>query len=197
MKNLVWGLIFVAFGLLLLLDNMGVADFGDMLSQYWPVLIILWGISILTRRSRHTPSPTTAGVETTNAANTMTDTDLIHHSSVFGDLSVKVTSKNFKGGSVSTIFGDCQLDLTSISPAEGDHLLHVHSVFGDSVITIPRNAAIAVSGQTTFGDLKIFDQTKEGFSSTMESATPEYVSSTNRLKLSVSKVFGDIRVFVV
>ena len=42
-----WGLILIAVGILLFLDQMGRVDFSYLISQYWPVIFILIGLSIL------------------------------------------------------------------------------------------------------------------------------------------------------
>jgi predicted membrane protein len=42
-----WGLALVLIGALFLLDRLGMHDFGYYISRYWPVLIILTGLSIL------------------------------------------------------------------------------------------------------------------------------------------------------
>jgi predicted membrane protein len=42
-----WGLLLVVFGVLFLLDRMGGLDFGTLIGTYWPVIIILLGVSIL------------------------------------------------------------------------------------------------------------------------------------------------------
>ena len=44
------GLIMIGFGMLFLLDRFEVADFSDVIRQLWPVIIIVIGISKLTRR---------------------------------------------------------------------------------------------------------------------------------------------------
>jgi len=41
-----WGLVLIAFGVLFLLDQLGRTDFGDIIGTYWPVILILIGISI-------------------------------------------------------------------------------------------------------------------------------------------------------
>lgn len=48
MSRVFWGLVLVLVGLLLLLDNFGVVDvsFGNIW-QLWPLLIVLWGVSLL------------------------------------------------------------------------------------------------------------------------------------------------------
>ena len=42
-----WGLMLVVFGVLFLLDRMGGLDFGTLIGTYWPVIIIILGLSIL------------------------------------------------------------------------------------------------------------------------------------------------------
>jgi predicted membrane protein len=216
MRNLFWGFILVLFGFLLLLDNMGIADFGDMIHQYWPLILILWGISILTRRKRnHTyqeppqqqyqqqppvqdqtsqpptpppPPPPPLGKD----YSFVMDGDVIHQSEVFGDTHIGAISQNFMGGSVSTVFGDCNVDLSKIKIAEGEHTLRVHTVFGDSRIILPPNSAYSISANSTFGDMFVKEQQKGGFSSYIYTTSPGYESATNKLKIIVSKVFGDL-----
>lgn len=42
-----WGLILVVIGVLFLLDRLGGFDFGYLISTYWPVIIMILGLSIL------------------------------------------------------------------------------------------------------------------------------------------------------
>jgi predicted membrane protein len=216
MRNLFWGFILVMFGILLLLDNMGIADFGEMIHDYWPLILILWGISILTRRGRRhrnyqeqpppqyqppspapdqgyqapppPPPPPSAGGD---FSFTM-ESDVIHQSEVFGDTHISAHSQNFMGGSVSTVFGDCNVDLSKIKIAEGEHTLRVHTVFGDSRIILPPNSAVSISANSTFGDMYVKDQQKGGFSSYIYLNSQGYESATNKLKIVISKVFGDL-----
>jgi len=204
MRNSFWGLILVIFGVLLLLNNLGIADFEDVMRDYWPVFIILWGIFILTKRRREQPYPATeqshqATEQPHPAAEQAASTpqfggELVHDSNVFGDVFVNVSSQNFKGGSVSTIFGDCTVNLSQAAFAEGEHILRIHGVFGDSTIILPKDAAVSVNANSTFGNVTVFDQHKGGISADLHAATAPYEASSKRLKISITKVFGDVRV---
>ena len=193
MRNVFWGAALILFGVLLLLDNLDVADFGEMVSQYWPFLIILWGLSIIVKHNRsrtsspETPPPFATGEQFSG--------DLLHDSNVFGNIMLSVTSKNFKGGSISTIFGDCNLDLTEAVVAEGDHILRVHSVFGNSLISLPQSSPVSISATAVMGNLSVRGLHKGGLSSAIDSTPPEYTAAPNRLKMLVSKVFGNVRIF--
>ena len=187
MRNYFWGFLLVALGILLLLDHLDVVQFEDIVHNYWPLILIFWGLSILAGRRRHTP-------ETLADQSEAVSYDLLHQSSVFGNVHTSITSPNFKGGSVSTVFGDCIVDLSKASFDTGEHLLRLHSVFGNTTLILPKDAAVSVSANSVAGRLSILGQHKEGISSAMNIATQNYDSATNRLQINISKVFGNVRV---
>lgn len=213
MKNVFWGLLLVIFGTLLLLDNLGIADMGDLIHQYWPLILVILGLGLLLRHKRQIPvvqapppppnpgpgyaapqgQPSETHDPISGAPNFM-DGDILHHSEVFGDTDLHIRSQNFLGGSVSAVFGDIHLDLSGVTIAQGEHILRVHSVFGNSRIILPQNVAVSISANTTFGSSTVLGQHRGGFSSFMVGTTPEYASAPNRLKISISKVFGDLYV---
>lgn len=47
--NIFWGSTLLVFGILFLLENLDLLeiDFSDLISTYWPVMLIIGGISIL------------------------------------------------------------------------------------------------------------------------------------------------------
>jgi len=192
MRHIIWGTILITIGILFLLGNFGYADFGEVIHDYWPIILVLWGFSILFRKrapAQYTPqTPLSSGQVTA---------DLHHQSNVFGNVMTKISSRNFKGGSISTVFGDCDVDLSEATLADGDHELHIHSVFGDSHIRLPNNVAVAISANSTFGNLSIGGERKSGFSSSMQFVSPTYPSSTNRLTITITKVFGDIQIEII
>jgi predicted membrane protein len=196
MRNFYWGFILIIFGILMLLDNLGAIDFREFVSDYWPLLLILWGVSILARRR---PRPSAAGAGSGAGASpaemsSQSESELVHQSSVFGHIDLKVTSHQFKGGSISTVFGESFVDLSSAKFADGEHELRVHGVFGDSRIILPPGAAAAISASSVFGELIISGQRKGGFSSEIQHLTPDYDQASNRMKISITRVFGAINV---
>lgn len=187
MQNIFWGFILILFGVFFLLDNLGYVDFSEIISNYWPLLLVFWGVSMLMRKK---PRSTAVNVTTSQQITS----DLLHQSNIFGDIFINVTSQNFKGGSLSTVFGDCDVDLSEGTFAEGEHELRIHSVFGDSTIVLPKNAAVSISASSTFGDLTILGQHKGGFSPDIQTTSSDYSINIKRMKLSITKVFGDVRV---
>ena len=55
-------LILITLGVLFLLDNLGVADFGTIISTYWPLILILIGIRIFFRYGRSSTQSSPAGI---------------------------------------------------------------------------------------------------------------------------------------
>jgi len=47
-----WGIIFLLFGVLFLLGNLGIMyfDFWDFIGDWWPVILIVIGISVIFKR---------------------------------------------------------------------------------------------------------------------------------------------------
>lgn len=188
MRNVFWGIILIIFGVLFLLDNMDVIDFGDAIKMYWPLLLVLWGISILVKKKDSELSAVFGDtVEKVTS-------ELFHESSVFGDLRLEVASENFKGGSISTVFGDCHVDLTKATIAEGEHWLRFSGVFGDVTISLPKDVAVSVSINTLFGDVNVFEERKGGFSPDIRYESQGYGTAPKKLRISASQVFGDITV---
>ena len=52
-SGIVWGLIFIVFGVLMLLDRLHyiVFDFGEFLATWWPLALVIVGLGILFERS--------------------------------------------------------------------------------------------------------------------------------------------------
>jgi predicted membrane protein len=190
MRNLFGGLVLITFGTLFLLDNLDVADFGEIIGNYWPLILIFWGASILINpRRQRAPVQ-----QKEHVVNQQYSSDLIHQSNVFGDVNTQISSSNFKGGSISTVFGDCCADLSSASWSDGEHELKIHGVFGDTNIILPKNSAVTINASSTLGSLIIFGQSKNGFSSDLQSKTPEYENASGKLIITITEVLGDIRV---
>ena len=190
------GFVLIGLGVIFLLDSTGALEFGDIVRTYWPLLLVLWGLWVLTRGRRSAAPGQPAGPPPGILADASATSagESLQSSNVFGDLEVRVTSPSFRGGTVSTVFGDVVVDLSPGGLAEGDHHLTVSGVFGDARLIAPRGAALEVTAHTLAGDLSVLDQTREGFSVSLQYKTPGFETATKRLHVAISQVFGDIRV---
>jgi predicted membrane protein len=189
------GVILLVLGVLFLLDSLDVASFGHVMRTYWPVILIIMGIAFLMRRQRvwlsSEQSKSVGGV----FEGTETPTDTISETSIFGNTYVKPTSRNFKGGSVSTVFGNVELNLASAELATGEQHLGVHGVFGGLRITLPKDIGVMVRGNCLFGEVTVFNQKRGGIGSEVLYKSENYDSAERRLNITASQVFGDVRIW--
>jgi predicted membrane protein len=216
------GMVLVTLGVILLLDELGSLDAGDLLSTWWPLVVIAAGVVQLTVQPRSTLGGVLlVGVgsvlllwrlevvddlsllwpallltlggwlllghgrrrHTIIRAGGVEFGDEIGVVTVFNDRRATLAPGAFAGGSIVTVFGDVELDLTAGTPAPVARLDGV-TVFGDVDLLVPDDWRVTMTGPTLFGDVRI-DERPVG------AATGE---QTPELRLELVTVFGDVRV---
>jgi predicted membrane protein len=187
-------LILITLGVLFLLDNLGVADFGTIISTYWPLILILIGVRIFFRYGRNSAQSTAPGSVSTGAA-LESSASALNNSNVFGDVDLKINSKDFRGGSVSTTFGDMNIDLSEIALAEGEQILKLDGVFGDLHILVPKDIEIFVTTHSVFGDVRALGNMKTGFGQEISYSSPNYSAASKKLRIVSNQIFGDVKVW--
>jgi len=187
-------LILITLGFLFLLDNLGVADFGTIISTYWPLILILIGLRIFFRYGRSPVQATTPDTMGTGAT-LESAASALNNSNVFGDVDLKINSKEFRGGSVSTTFGDMNIDLSEIALAEGEQVLKIDGVFGDLHILVPKDIEIFVTTHSVFGDVRVLGNIRSGFGQEISYSSPNYSSASKKLRIVSNQVFGDVKVW--
>ena len=184
-----WGIILIAVGAILLIDATGGFDLGELFEVWWPALLVLGGVLLLfsQRRSR-TAAPAAGGM---NAA---APGDLLEQTNVVGDVVLSTSSPAFRGGAVSTVFGDVTIDCRAAALAPGESTLKVNTVFGDGTLRLPPGAAVRVTANTLFGDAEVFQVRRGGISAHITYEAPGFTAAPARLRVEISQVFGDIDV---
>lgn len=192
------GLLLIALGAILLLDSMGVAEFGQILRDYWPVILIVAGVSLLfPRRGRWYKGFWHGGFgvdEIFGDASGATSGDRLESSRVFGDVHMTVSSQSFAGGDVSTVMGDIDLDLTTAGLAAGEQSLRLNNVMGDMNVRLAPGTAYSVSASNLLGDVEVGSRKENAFGRSLEVTSPGYEKAKKRLRIRASQVLGDIRV---
>jgi lia operon protein LiaF len=183
------GSILMIIGVLFLLENTGVWNFGDVFHDYWPVLLILWGVWLLVRRRSGQRERPIAGPATALGA-----PDELNESVTLGDIEARTVSQKFRGGSVGNTIGDIRVDLFGAVPADGEQVLTVDGVIGDVRVTLPKDVATSVEASTTLGKLVINETRKGGFSPSLAVESPGYAAAPRRLRVKISHMIGDIEV---
>lgn len=192
-----WGIVLIVVGILFLLDSAGALDVGNLVSTYWPALLILWGGWLLLRKDRDEQKMVVSGpladVGIGRRVEEMS-TDYVNLGNVFGDVRCRALSKAFTGGSLSSVFGDVEIDLTAGDFAAGEHLLKIDTVLGDIVVALPAGVAFAVAGDSVLGKVTASTEKRSGFFPSLEYASPGFETAQVRVRIDASTVLGEVSV---
>lgn len=110
---------------------------------FWPTVFVAIGlIMIFQRKVNHPKFGMSKGV---------VDMDFIDDVAIFGGSEQKVTSKNFKGGKVTNIFGGSTFDLSDAVLAPGRNTLDMFCLFGGSKIIVPPHWKVKIEVTAIFG----------------------------------------------
>ncbi len=180
------GLILIVLGLLFLLDNMGYIDFGDIMSTYWPLILVLVGIRIILRHNRDESGRDSAKSAGQSKSSGINDSD---YSNVMGDVRMNFANKEISYQTVNNIFGDIDLDFSE-SKLLADASVKVSAIFGTIHIKLPKNTKADIEGSNIAGDIQIFQQTESGFFKNIRHGD----KSVGSVRFKVSVIFGDIHV---
>lgn len=110
-----------------------------------PILLICLGIYMILR---HSQKKNEDGVVISDER---IKKDLVDDVSIFGGGNKVVTSDNFKGGSITAIFGGSEIDLTNCKLAEGTNILDIVAIFGGTTIIIPKDWNVQLNVTPLFG----------------------------------------------
>ncbi|MBP1971778.1 putative membrane protein [Virgibacillus natechei] len=185
MSGRVWlGLFFLVFGIGFLLHQAAIIDFGQVLSTWWPLILIIIGIVQLISRMQ---SSKVSGflflfvglfffvnqsfdlnlasylfplififigfiiifTRVNREKTPHTNSDL-NTFALFSGAEIKSQSKNFRGGSVTTVFGGAEIDLRDAVIADGA-TIDLTTVMGGASIMLPENVHVEVSGIPILG----------------------------------------------
>jgi predicted membrane protein len=147
-RNNSW-LFLIGFGTYFLVD----ANYPSLHLEplFWPVMIIAMGVLFILRpRGRcrdndvayinqdNTSTDTGSKIESANVPwERVSDTsDFFKISSVFSGVKRTILSKDFKGGSISCVFGGAEIDLTQ-ADINGKVVIRIEQVFGGAKIMVP------------------------------------------------------------
>ena len=144
-RNYSWGTTLIVVGGLFLYRRAT----GTALEYIWPVIIIIAGLAILFLRPKYR-----TGREWINErykTGTMSG-DFINETAIFGGNERIITSENFKGGVVVSIFGGSQLDLRQAKlSTEVLPVIELTSIFGGSNLIIPSDWDVKVEVTSILG----------------------------------------------
>ena len=180
-----WGLMFVAGGTLLLLDNLGVMHFR--FAVIWPLVLIWFGaVSLLRALERRKFPRNVVPVSAVGSGDSAFAGDSLKEWAVFSGIKRRLNTQNFQGGELFAVFGGIEIDLrhANLSPSNGSVIIDANATFGGIDIRVPDHWRVITRGLGVFGgyeDKTIPPKPQDGVT------TPEVVITGNA-------VFGGVSV---
>ena len=157
----------IAVGIVFLLITNDILEWEEIW-RYWPVLLIIIGISMIARRQGiHLPQSSSE--------------DEIDGSALFSGIKRRVSSKHFRGGSISTLFGGAEIDLRDCALDGKGALIDVSTLFGGTEIRIPESWPLDIRSSAIFGGIE-------------NKTSNEIKKDDQRLVIKASVIFGGIEI---
>jgi hypothetical protein len=181
----VWGGILLVSGVLLVLENLGVAHIR--FNAVWPLLVIAIGVMMIWQAASPrigpdgTSRPQWPEIFNRWSRSGSPDADF-NGVAILGGFKRRITSKKFKGGSVLSIMGGFQIDLRQ-ADMEGDSAtIEAMSFMGGGEIKVPDDWLVSMEGISLFG--AFVDETDQ--------QTPGVSGTQKRLIMKGASLFGGI-----
>jgi predicted membrane protein len=151
-----WQSIFIAFGALFLLfarnKTVGFAfitiGLFNLYPEFWPLIFVAIGAYILFGSKKNRSSNC---FSSGNYSEEDINKNVIEQISIFGGGNKIFNSPSFKGGSIISIFGGSEVNLSGSQLADGENVLETVSVFGGCTIIVPKEWNVIVDVFPLFG----------------------------------------------
>lgn len=151
-ENRTTGWILVGIGLLFWMPEL--LNYRVRLSTiFWPAILIGIGILIITRKSGNQPEGTTPRHHAFKGSNSdhINPDEYIDEMAVFGGGNTQITSKNFRGGKITAIFGGSDINLMKAEPSKEACVIDTFMLFGGSNLIIPDDWQVKSEVVSIFG----------------------------------------------
>jgi len=149
------GIILIAVGGIFLLPKLGFFYF-NVWNVFWPVILIIVGVAILLKHRRASGHGieeryNTEDGKRTEGSYTFNKSDIIDEVSVFSGSEKTITSKNFRGGKITSIFGGSEINLMQAGLSEGNNVIDLFCMFGGTTLIVPSDWEVNVEVTAIFG----------------------------------------------
>ena len=138
-KNYASGLIAITIGAFFITPR--IIDIPiEVKDMFWPLIFVVIGVLMITVRNRHRGLYKNESKE-----------NYIDLLTFMGGGKRKITSDNFLGGKVTSIFAGAEIDLTAANIQNKECVIDVFTMFGGSEIVVPRDWDVQVDVTSVFG----------------------------------------------
>jgi len=134
----------------------------SLFPSIWPLILVGLGVFILMRKEGQSFLFNEKKIDLESA-------DFIDDVSIFGGGHKSFTSKNFRGGKLTAIFGGGEMNFGHCNLAEGNNILDIFTIFGGYEIRVPadwniRNDVVSIFGgisdERTKDPNRVYDESK-------------------------------------
>lgn len=151
MQHKVSGYILVGIGGFFMLDKLFYLNVGFW-QVAWPLVLIGIGIAILLNYRKNQGQ----GYGFSDKGGTHNDgygddVDYLDEVTIFSGTEKTITSRNFRGGRITSIFGGSEINLTQAELSADKNTIEVLSIFGGSTLIVPADWDIKVNVTAVFG----------------------------------------------
>jgi predicted membrane protein len=175
------GIILIAIGGVFLINKFHFFTFNAW-TVFWPIILIAVGVAILLKYNRRVQNERDGylGDEGSDGQFTASGSDSIDEVSVFSGSEKTITSKNFRGGKITSIFGGSEINFMQAGLSPGNNTIDMFCMFGGTTLIVPSDWEINVDVTAIFGGY-----TDKRYKS--KSLTPD---NTKRLNITGLVLFG-------
>ncbi len=132
------GFIFLIIGAFFLIDE--IFYIPDLrFRDWWPLILVAVGASIIFRRK-----------DILNRGSENSD-DFLDDSSVFGGSEKSFTSRNFKGGRITAVFGGSEINFSKAELSEENAVMDLFCMFGGASFIVPDDWTVINESFVMFG----------------------------------------------
>ncbi|HYG38250.1 MAG TPA: DUF5668 domain-containing protein [Cytophagales bacterium] len=167
--NKTGGLIVLTVGILFLI-SVNYPPFNPF--EYWPIFIILVGIAIMFGKKK--------GRREDNREEEPINQKEMDEVAIFSGGERIITSNEFSGGNVTTVFGGTEVNLLHSRLAPGKNVIEVFSMFGGATFYVPSDWKVRVEVIAIFG----------GFADKRMTAPEGYPNADRELVIKGFVIFG-------
>lgn len=155
----------VLFGGYFLLDHFHLIPFTPGSEIIWPVLIVLFGLSLLLDSLRKPKKHRVtvhnrAGQHHEQVHRCDVQDDHFHCENAFSTNDYHIRCDHLISGTVENSFGEVTVDLSGVSTLAPDCDLSVESAFGKATILVPARFAVRLVSESAFGSVETAGQSQ-------------------------------------
>ncbi len=148
------GYAFLILGLFGLLRHFVPFMFDWTIRDFWPILLLLFGLWLILQRNEKQETSRHSGMKFATDNFSTQEFDYVDETAVFSSNKKMITSKNFRGGKITTFFGGTEINFAHSKLEPGENTLEIITLFGGTEIRVPQDWKVIVNVSSVFGSFE-------------------------------------------